>query len=143
MKFADLAIARPRLFSAVRQVKLCAQCHSPKGNVVVHPDDPTTVRFQALHFVKSRCFTESDGALKCVTCHDPHRNAETSPRFYESKCLSCHGARPKGDVAKAAAVCSVNPATDCLNCHMPVEKVAIPHATFSDHHIRVHREPRD
>jgi hypothetical protein len=143
-KFPDLAIAQPRSFSAERQVRLCAQCHTPKGNVAIDPGDKTTIRFQAVHFVKSRCYTESNGGLSCVTCHDPHRNAETSPAFYEAKCLSCHAAAPEpgsgGDV-KRPATCPVNPSNGCLKCHMPVDRVAIPHAPFSDHHIRVRHDP--
>ncbi len=146
-QFADLAIARPQLFSAERQVKICAQCHSPKGNPILNPDDKTTIRFQSLHFVKSRCFTESNGSLSCLTCHNPHRDAESSPAYYESKCLSCHApvSGPTAKLGKTGSadghvVCPVNPKTDCLNCHMPVEKKAIPQAHFSDHHIRIHRE---
>lgn len=146
VKFPDLAIARPQSFSAERQVRLCAQCHTPKGNVVINPMDKTTVRFQAVHFVKSRCYTESNGALSCLTCHNPHRDAETSAVFYESKCLSCHAAGPtKGakDGGHRPVSCPVNPTNGCLPCHMPVEKQAIPHATFSDHHIRVHQGSAD
>lgn len=139
-KFADLAIARPQLMSAERQVKLCAQCHSPKGNPVLHPDDKTTIRFQAVHFVKSRCYTESNGGLSCLTCHNPHRDAESSPAFYEAKCLSCHSPSTAGTgKQKKNTSCPVNSKNDCLKCHMPVEKDAIPQAPFSDHHIRVHR----
>ena len=141
-KFPDLAIARPQTYSADRQVKLCAQCHSPIGNVVINPDDKTTIRFQSVHFVKSRCYTESDGALSCVTCHNPHRDAESSPAYYEAKCLSCHAKAPSTEGEKVAGkkhvTCPVNPVNDCLKCHMPVEKDVIPHAPFSDHHIRVH-----
>ena len=39
-KFPDLAIARPSLASGARVVKICAQCHSPRGKTV-EPDDPT------------------------------------------------------------------------------------------------------
>ena len=89
-KFPDLAIARPNLASGARVVKICAQCHSPRGKTV-SPDDPNSVRFQGTTLTWSRCYTESNDALDCVTCHDPHRNAVTSPSHYEARCLSCHG----------------------------------------------------
>ena len=38
-KFPDPAIARPSLASGARVVKICAQCHSPRGKAV-SPDDP-------------------------------------------------------------------------------------------------------
>jgi hypothetical protein len=37
--------------------------------------------------------------------------------------------------------CPVNPATDCLKCHMPKVDGAAPHSSFTDHQIRVHRTP--
>ena len=89
-KFPDPAIARPNLASGARVVKICAQCHSPRGKTV-SPDDPNSVRFQGTTLTWSRCYTESNDALDCVTCHDPHRNAVTSPSHYETRCLSCHG----------------------------------------------------
>jgi Flp pilus assembly protein TadD len=143
--FPDLAIARPQLFSADRQVKLCAQCHSPKGNVQLNPEDKTAIRFQTVHFVKSRCYTQSEGAMSCLTCHSPHRDAESSAAFYEAKCLSCHSAATPEHLpssGKRRVSCSVNPTSGCLDCHMPVERAAIPHAPFSDHFIRVHPRER-
>ena len=96
-KFPDLAIARPSLASGARVVKICAQCHSPRGKVV-KPDDPLSIRFQGATLTWSRCYTESKDKLDCVTCHDPHRNAITEAAHYETKCLVCHpGAEPSGE----------------------------------------------
>ena len=50
----------------------------------------------------SRCYTESEGNLSCVTCHDPHRNVETSTVANEAKCLICH-APDAGQASTAAA----------------------------------------
>ena len=138
-KFPDLAIARPQTFSADRLVKLCAQCHSPRGNAAIDPDDKTNVRFHALELVRSRCYTESDGAFSCVTCHDPHHDADTSPAHYEAKCLACHGGgggKAEVAAAKARTACPVNPSGDCLKCHMPAVSDAFPYISFTDHFIR-------
>jgi hypothetical protein len=126
---ADLAIARPKLARGEPIVRLCGQCHSPKGRTVF-PADPTSIRFQATTLTWSRCYTESQGQFDCVTCHDPHQNAQTSATFYEAKCLACHG-------PTAPTHCSVKSAGDCLACHMPTRRGIIPHSPFTDHHIRV------
>jgi tetratricopeptide (TPR) repeat protein len=133
LAFPDLAIARPRVASAAAIVALCGQCHrSPRPSSA--PAEPGDIRFQAPRLVRSRCYTESGGALSCVTCHNPHRDAETSVASYEAKCRSCHGAAGK-------AVCSVNPARGCLECHMPRVTGAVPRAVFTDHEIRVDHQP--
>ena len=89
--------------------------------------------------------------MSCLTCHDPHRNSETSPAFYEAKCLKCHGSTPvpghrsvepglpsleaMRDVTKKVA-CPVNPSRDCVSCHMPKVQTSVPHTSFTDHYIR-------
>ena len=95
--FPDRAIVNPAMASGLPVVKLCGQCHSPRGGEVL-PSDPASVRFQATTLTWSRCFTESQSQLDCVTCHDPHRNASTDARHYEVKCLTCHSepSRPEG-----------------------------------------------
>jgi cytochrome c-type biogenesis protein CcmH/NrfG len=143
-KFSDPAIGRPQYLSATQQVHLCGECHSPRGGAAADPPKSIIVRFQATTLVKSRCFTESQGTFSCLTCHNPHRDAETSTAYYEAKCLSCHG--PASAEATASKIesrtpCPVNPAKDCLKCHMPIVKDVAPHTPFTDHQIRVHRTP--
>ncbi len=149
--FPDLAIARPSLVSGGPIVKLCGQCHSPLGREV-SPEESTAVRFQATTLTWSRCYSESDNALDCVSCHDPHRNVTKSPEAYESKCLSCHSGPDAGGLARSRghkikpqgavepARCPVNPKTGCISCHMPAVRDVVPHSTFTDHFIRVHRD---
>ena len=101
LKFPDLAIARPTLASAQEVTRLCARCHSPPGRLV-RPTDPDAVRFQGTTLTWSRCYTQSNGGLSCVTCHNPHRDVETSATYYESKCLECHSAGTKAAQALTA-----------------------------------------
>jgi hypothetical protein len=147
-EFSDLAIARPRLASAKQVTALCAECHSPRGRTV-QPTDPDAVRFQGTTIAWSRCYQESQGRLSCITCHDPHHDADTSASRYEQKCVACHSGtsdkkRSDRGLAPTAAehgrqvTCPVNSTTGCLNCHMPRTTSAVPHTTFTDHHIRVH-----
>lgn len=151
-KFPDLSIARPTMASGSAVIKLCAQCHSPRGKQV-SSDDPGSIRFQGTTLTWSRCFTKSGDALDCITCHDPHRNVVTSMAHYESKCLSCHSGGDHTGVLSSAGgkrktlaetamptKCPVNPTAGCIGCHMPAVKNVVPHSSFTDHFIRVHRE---
>jgi len=152
-RFPDLAIARPSLASGARVVKVCAQCHGLRGQAVA-PDEPTAVRFQGTTLTWSRCYTESQDRLDCVTCHDPHSNVSTTTTRYEAKCLVCHASSQTEEAsdhkeqlrrfdlteAPRATTCSVNPTTGCISCHMPTVEGIIPHSQFTDHFIRVHRK---
>ena len=145
--FDDLAIVRPGLASADQIIRLCGACHSA-DDPSIPENDALTIRFQTLTMPRSRCYTESAGGLSCLTCHDPHRNAETSAAHYETQCLSCHSQEPaKPSQATRHAVlpegarratCPVNPSRNCLTCHMPATPSAVHHAAFTDHHIRIH-----
>jgi tetratricopeptide (TPR) repeat protein len=161
----DPAIGRPALASGARIVKICAECHSPRGATPT-PDDPISVRFQGTTLTWSRCYTESQDAMDCITCHDPHKNATTSTAHYEARCLECHSKAGQPHPAAGAGgaggkpterqvnrsrlrtlrddaprtVCPVNPSTGCIGCHMPAVSGIAPHSTFTDHFIRVHRD---
>jgi tetratricopeptide (TPR) repeat protein len=147
-RFPEPAIARPRLASAQQIMALCSACHSPK-DAKITPGDHLAPRFASTSLGWSACYTKSGGALSCLSCHDPHRDAETSASFYEVRCLACHstnpatptrGPHPRLPVRPAdmqRSICSVNPARDCLTCHMPKIGGIVPHTQFSDHHIRV------
>jgi hypothetical protein len=143
--FDQLAIARPKLATPARRLKLCAQCHSTDG--VIPPADPRFIRFQATTLPYSRCVSESGGRLDCVACHDPHRDVETNSAHYEIRCLACHGEKRGPEVsapgvrveAVAASQCKVNVSNGCITCHMPKVEKIMPFMSFTDHHIRVHR----
>ena len=151
--FPDPAIGRPRLASAANVNALCGRCHSVVGRGI-HLGDPDLARFQASALPLSRCMTADRESLSCLACHDPHRDAETTPEFYEAKCLECHAAKPAlGSIGPARrqvepapsdirrTSCPINRSRDCVSCHMPQVQTGVPHTTFTDHLIRVHREP--
>jgi hypothetical protein len=150
-KFPDLAVADPAAASGPPVVKLCGECHSPLGRSV-EPEDPVSVRFPGTTLTWSRCYIESNGALDCVTCHDPHRNVETSAAHYKARCLACHAGPARSDTGSEQpgrggqsdtsrhAPCPVNPLEGCIGCHMPSAKNVVKHTFFTDHFIRVHRE---
>jgi tetratricopeptide (TPR) repeat protein len=149
---SDLAIARPSVASGAPIVALCSQCHSPRDkNLLITPGAPDSVRFQGRTLTWSRCYSESGGQLDCVTCHDPHRDAETAPAAYVARCLACHGAtgskpsdparRPQPTARAPRGTCPVQPEGNCIMCHMPKIKTPMAHAEFTDHFIRVHPDP--
>jgi tetratricopeptide (TPR) repeat protein len=131
---ADLAIAPLKLVSGEPIVRLCGRCHSARGRTV-SASDPGSIRFQATTLTWSRCYIKSEGKLDCVTCHDPHKDADVRPAFYDAKCLVCHG-------GAATSRCPVGPTGSCIDCHMPKKQTSIPHSPFTDHHIRVQPDPR-
>ncbi len=125
----------------------CRDCHivGDATEIQNRREESIWVRSPGITMTFSRCYTESSGALSCLTCHDPHRDSERSALFYEQKCVVCHQAAgpTAGTSAKPGSpgtVCKVNPTRDCLNCHML--KVPMPeiHTTLTDHYIRVHRD---
>ena len=75
--------------------------------------------------------------LDCVTCHNPHRDADTKARHYEAKCLGCHSDETP---AKSHSICPIQPKSGCVSCHMPKETSPIPHSRFTDHYIRVRHD---
>jgi hypothetical protein len=139
----ELAIARPRLASPAQVVALCGDCHTAPPTTTLA--DPGFVRYQASSLVLSRCYTESAAALSCVTCHDPHQDAETSAASYEVQCLACHpGSSPSTPQRRPGQnrtwqPCPVNPRQNCLTCHMQRVENAVPRTVFTDHQIRIHR----
>ena len=143
----DPAIAQPGPRSGAEVVALCGSCHQPLGKKVT-PADVLAPRFPAAGLTWSRCFIASKAEIDCLTCHDPHRDAETSPAYYEQKCLECHSERARTPVSNnatappesEAVVCPKRPLRGCLKCHMPIVDSIVPHTRFTDHYIRVHRD---
>jgi tetratricopeptide (TPR) repeat protein len=153
----DLAIVNPARASAEERLRLCAQCH---GYHLPSPSppprtDPFWIRFQGTTLTWSRCYTESAGALDCMTCHDPHHDAKSSESEQIARCLDCHSPAPSeakvgpgvasGQPVRLArgGTCPVNPTRGCIGCHMPPFESAPLHATFTDHFIRIHPERTD
>lgn len=74
---------------------------------------------------QSKCFTASEGALSCLTCHNPHRKvtAEERASHYRAACMTCH-AKPHHETS------------DCTTCHMPERRTQdVIHAVMTDHFI--------
>jgi hypothetical protein len=128
----------PRLrdWGATRLNNLCAECHRSAQDIDAASTFQTQ-RFQPFGLMKSACFLKSGDHLSCITCHDPHRDAETTAEGYEHTCRSCHGQDAH------SSVCPVNRRSGCVRCHMPARElwpgIAI---AMADHWIRVFPEFR-
>jgi tetratricopeptide (TPR) repeat protein len=154
VKFPDRAIVNPGRATADGRMRVCGQCHSYHSELPLPRTDAFWIRFQGTTLPWSRCYTESDGGLDCMTCHDPHGTSHLKAADVAAQCLSCHSppAAPEpaavnsGEHSRAAgrgATCPVNPKGGCVGCHMPGFRSEPIHATFTDHYIRVHREAKD
>jgi tetratricopeptide (TPR) repeat protein len=148
-RFEDMAIAGAYFGSPEPITRMCGACHNTSDPTVL-PGDAVTVRLQSLAMPQSRCYTQSDGGLSCLSCHEPHHDAVTSTRHYETQCLACHSpTAPRMSFLRSRTVlpegknpvpCPVNATSGCIQCHMPKSSAAAPHTTFTDHHIRIRRE---
>jgi tetratricopeptide (TPR) repeat protein len=160
-EFSDPAIVSPGDAPPATINQICAQCHGIQRTDVINAPRtaPSWLRFQSLTLTWSRCYTEGDGTLSCSTCHDPHRNAETSAARNEAKCLLCHAPEPttgSADLSHSPAPgrradpsrdmpaprgakipCPINPTRDCIDCHMPRVWAQATHSFKTDHFIRI------
>jgi hypothetical protein len=161
---AASAILNPAKFSRDRQIDLCALCHNgirtdelvpafsylpgqpldnylrrTEGELAAHPDVHGN---QVGLLQKSRCYVSSPG-MSCSTCHDVHE-PEKVAASYSSRCLTCHQVQSCG----MAKTMGKQIASNCIDCHMPVEPTnAIASQTAGEeirpkmrnHWIRVYR----
>jgi len=136
----QLHIFNPATLGAGDLVKFCGACHRTRAHVEeLHVQGTLTVRFQPYRLTESRCFSTRDRRISCVACHDPHRNPEHEPGFYDSKCLACHGSRKRKELTEAAVPGCPLASSRCVTCHMPKYALAGSHFKFTDHKIRVVR----
>lgn len=93
------------------------------SNPAVSKDAPIDVHGNQLELLKqSKCFTKDNG-LNCITCHNPHTNAEKNTSYYSQICMSCHQQSSKN-------FCKVQPfqpsfKNNCVDCHMPTKSSAV------------------
>ena len=91
------------------------------------------VNHHSYRMSQSKCFTESDGALNCISCHDPHKVVPKQQRasFYRKNCFQCHGNDDCMDVERGR-----KPEANCIECHMPTRRTEdVISVTMTDHKI--------
>jgi hypothetical protein len=96
----------------------------------------TPMWFKHSLMAMSRCFHESQGRMRCITCHIIHNppTAVNKVAYYRERCFTCHTNEscklPLADRTRH------EPANDCAGCHMPRKGVAgIPHSDDTNHRI--------
>jgi len=85
---------------------------------------------------ESRCFQSSQGALGCISCHDPHELPDPAERvaYYRDRCQSCHAEKPC-NLAPAVRLAR-SPQDDCVACHMPRASTSdAPHVATTIHTV--------
>ena len=127
------AIQNPERLSAVQINTLCGACHRQASEL----DDETdwsnawNVRHQPSYLHRAACFRNSNGALSCLTCHDPHQPLKTAASAYDARCTSCH--------AKATHTTPIA-ARSCVGCHMP-QVATSANLRFTNHWIGIYDPP--
>lgn len=123
-------IQNPQRLTAVQVNALCGACHRQASELDDDRDwsNAWNVRHQPSYLHRAACFRNSNGALSCLTCHDPHQPLKTADAFYDSKCVSCH---PKPAHTTRVA------ARTCVNCHMP-QVAAGANLNFTNHWIGIY-----
>ena len=136
-------IMNPATLDPVSSVDFCGSCHRTWWDVMqLGSVGVNNVRFPAYRLETSPCWGNGDARLTCVACHDPHKPLVTSTSFYDSKCLNCHvqspSMAPTNDHPGRGCPTSTS---NCVTCHMPKYQLRQMHAAFTDHDIRVVRNP--
>ena len=102
------------------------------------------VRFQPYRLALSRCYDQGDPRISCLACHNPHKNDEPDPAFFDAKCLACHSSSVQKPTAaspsrtRMAHGCRVGKQL-CVSCHMPKYEIPGSHFKFTDNDIRMVR----
>ena len=96
----------------------------------------TPMWFKHSLMAMSRCFHDSNGQMRCITCHIIHNppSAENKVAYYRERCFTCH----TNESCKLALAerSRHEPANDCVGCHMLRKGVAgIPHSDDTNHRI--------
>ena len=116
-----------KVWTADGQMQICGECHRHPSQAApgqIRPDNPVIARFQPVGLMQSACYRRSDGALSCMTCHNPHSVASTDRSSYEASCLSCHAPSTVPPSARslpatAASTATCRPATPASASPLP------------------------
>jgi len=164
LKGKDLHIVNPARLTPPLANNICMSCHQAGDVRVLKPgktyqdfrpgtplDDTLSIIIippmresppQADHLehyysmTLSKCYRSSQGAMSCISCHDPHvePSREVAPHFFAEKCMKCH--TDKSCRAASETRQHTDPPDNCIGCHMPKRDVrVIQHSSITNHRI--------
>ena len=123
-------IRNPKQLKAAELNEYCGSCHRKPPEAGEENDwtNAWNIRHQPTYLSRAACFRKSNGALSCLTCHDPHTPLRQVAADYDKRCVSCHhSVRHRTAVASRA----------CVDCHMPQAQTN-PQLRFTNHWIGVY-----
>ena len=154
----DDSIVNPGRLDFARREAICQQCHLSGAARVTkngkklsdfRPGEPLESAYTIFTVAEgedkfvghveqmyaSKCFTQSESQMGCISCHDPHSlpSEENRISFYRAKCLQCHTEQSCANPLEARR--AVTAADSCIDCHMPPLETEIRHAATTDHSI--------
>ncbi len=159
-------IVNPTQLDAIQRDDVCNQCHLQGQFEILRPgrhpgdfrpgdaiadiwttlidgtnvkqDQSTKAVSHVQQMQSSRCYVESDRALACVSCHDPHGMASPKERTLQVRqaCLKCHSDADCSETMPVRQATASVP-DNCVQCHMPrLSAHDVPHTTQTDHRLR-------
>jgi predicted CXXCH cytochrome family protein len=105
-------------------------------------EDRFEIAGAAYRLRQSACFQNSEGALGCTTCHNPHDipRGEAAAAHYTAVCRQCHSAAFDRLMTSGKHTRS----GDCAGCHMPKRRTGdVVHAVMTDHYIQRRKPARN
>jgi tetratricopeptide (TPR) repeat protein len=123
-------IQNPSRFKAGELNMFCGTCHRkpPEEGEETDWSNSWNTRHQPDYLSHAVCFRKSNGALSCLTCHDPHSPLTRRAAEYNKRCSTCHqSARHRSDIAGQA----------CVDCHMP-QVATSRQLSFTNHWVGIY-----
>ncbi|HBY62121.1 MAG TPA: hypothetical protein DEH78_20055 [Solibacterales bacterium] len=125
----------PRKLAALSTEEMsdfCGQCHRTWAQIAAEgPHNISNVRFQPYRLANSSCYDAADPRIRCVACHDPHKEMAQPLVRYDANCQSCH--------QQAGRKTCRTGKDKCVTCHMPKIEIKETYNAFTDHWIRIAR----
>jgi hypothetical protein len=124
------SIQNPGRLKAGELNVFCGTCHRkpPEQGEETDWSNSWNTRYQPKYLSHSVCFRKGNGALSCLTCHDPHSPLRRTATEYDKRCSTCHTTvRHRSEIAGRA----------CVDCHMP-QVATSRQLSFTNHWIGIY-----